>query len=213
MKRVLVIALALITCFAAEAQLRTIKPSHVFKVPNISRATYESETFSDESNTLYWDLYSGSCSWYCGGRVEKRVASSTLSSQGSNNYDVSNIHDFNHETAWVEGVRGYGIGEWVEYRGVNGGGITAIKILNGYVKSEKAWSENARVKRLKVYCNGKPICIFELQNSRSLQTFYVAIGNSYDVKVDFRFEILDVYPGTKYQDTVISEIYFEGNGH
>ena len=68
---------ALISCFAANAQLPTIKPTSAYKVPNISTATY---------------------------------------------------------------------------------------------KSDKAWSENVRVKSLKVYCNGKPICIFELQNSRSLQT-------------------------------------------
>lgn len=89
------------------------------------------------------------------------------------------------------------------------GTITAISILNGYVKSDKAWSENSRVKRLKVYCDGKPICILELQNSRSMQDFdvYSVLGDKHYIG-KLRFEIMEVYPGTKYQDTVISEIYF-----
>ena len=207
MKRALVITLALICSIAAQAQLPTIKPTSTFKVPNISHATYMSEEYDDEDNELYWDLH---CSPYTTPGTQTVVASSALSSQGSASYRASNIIDSNHETAWVEGVAGYGVGQWVEFRDVYGDGtITAITILNGYVKSDKAWSENSRVKRLKVYLNGRPVCILELQNSRSLQTFQVQnlLGNaSYIGKL--RFEIMEVYPGTKYQDTAISNIYF-----
>lgn len=209
MKRVLIIALALISCLAAEAQLRTIKPSHVFKVPNISNATYESGNYDDTGNPLFYDLHYNGTYWMrSGGDVGSIVASSTLSPQGSANYRAKNIYDLNHETAWVEGVKGNGVGQWIEYRDVSGCSISSIKILNGYVKSDKAWNENARVKRLKVYCNGKPKCILELQNSRSLQLFEIDGGLGYDVHT-IRFEILDVYPGSKYQDTAISEIYFD----
>lgn len=138
----------------------------------------------------------------------KVVASSVLSPQGSNTYGVQNLYDCNHETAWVEGVSGHGVGQWIEYQGVRGDQITAIKILNGYVKSDKSWNDNARVKLLKVTCNGKPLCILELQNSRSLQTFGLQWAGDCSHINKLRFEILEVYPGTKYQDTVISEIYF-----
>jgi hypothetical protein len=136
------------------------------------------------------------------------VASSALKAQGSKSYKASNVFDRDPETAWVEGVKGNGVGQWIEYRDVSGCSISSIKILNGYVKSDKAWNENARVKRLKVYCNGKPKCILELQNSRSWQSFDIDGGLGYDVHT-IRFEILDVYPGSKYQDTAISEIYFD----
>ena len=185
MKKVLLIAMALITCFAAEAQLRTIKPSSVEKISD------------EEEPALSTNFY-----------VEKVVASSTLKSQGSKNYKVDNLFDVDHKTAWVEGVKGHGIGEWIQVKNacyyLEGYrcGIGAISILNGYVKSDKAWRENGRVKRLKVYCNGKPKYILELQNSRSMQTFDVSISKGATIK----FEILDVYPGTKFQDTVISEI-------
>lgn len=206
MKRALLITLALVSCLAAKAQLPTIRPTHTFKVPNISHATYKSGAYSNEDNELFWDLH---CSNYtCSG--ERVVASSSLSSQGSNSYRASNIKDWNHETAWVEGVSGFGIGEWIEFQNLSGDGstFTAVTILNGYVKSDKAWSENARVKRLKVYRDGRPLCILELQNSRSLQTFGLQWAGNYSYINTLRFEILEVYPGTKYQDTVISEIYF-----
>lgn len=211
MKRTLLIALAVLgCCFVAEAQLRTIKPSSVYKVPNISHATYKSGGYNNEDNPLYWDLHIGMNS--CTGKSV--VASSYLSSQGSASYRASNIKDWNHETAWVEGVSGYGVGQWIEFQDISADGtITAINILNGYVKNDKAWSENARVKRLKVYYNGRPFCILELQNSRSLQCF--VIDNLLDGYTSYinklRFEILEVYPGTKYQDTVISEIYFHAS--
>ena len=190
MKKVLLIALALITCFAAEAQLRTIKPS-ICKISD--------EDLYDLSNSLGW--YSS---------ANNIVASSALKAQGSKSYKASNIFDRDPETAWVEGVKGHGIGQWIELKNVSVRqdgiwcGVDWISILNGYVKSDKAWRENGRVKRLKVYCNGKPKYILELQNSRSLQTFDVSISKGATI----RFEILDVYPGTKYQDTVISEIDF-----
>ena len=190
----------------AKAQLRTITPRSVFKVPNISHATYKSGEYSNEDNELYWNLH---CCPYTFSGADKVVSSSSLSSQGSASYHVSNINDGNHEKAWVEGVAGHGIGQWVEFQGISDVHIGTINILNGYVKSDKAWSENARVKRLKVYCNDKPICILELQNSRSLQTFYVAdLLENYSYINKLRFEILEVYSGTKYQDTVISEINF-----
>lgn len=211
MKRTLLITLvALSSCFVAEAQLRTIKPSNIFKVPNISHATYESGEYDNEDNPLYWDLHIGIFS--CTG--ESVVASSYLSSQGSSNYRASNIKDCNHETAWVEGVKGYGIGEWIEFQDISADGtITGINILNGYVKSNKAWSENTRVKSLKVYYNDRPLCILELQNSRSLQYFGIDdLLEGYTSHISkLRFEILEVYPGTKYKDTVISEIYFKSS--
>lgn len=206
MKKVLLIALALITCLAAEAQLRTIKPSKICKVPN--NLSYDE--ICDRADSFAYLFYLRP-SWSYD-HVDNIVASSTLKSQGSKNYRASNLHDKDDETAWVEGVKGHGIGQWIEFKNVYYYAdeevftVQGIEILNGYTKTDKAWRENGRIKRLKVYCNGKPKCILELQNSRSLQTFNLEGLFSFGATI--RFEILDVYPGTKYQDTVISEIFF-----
>ncbi len=170
----------------------------------------------------YWDLVSNACSWYCGGMPLKVAASSSLRSNGALTYSAQNAHDFNAKTAWVEGVPGYGIGEYLEYTfEVGSPRITEIMIINGYIKSKSAWEDNSRVKKMKVYINNNPKYIFELQDKRSIQTFSVTpIGyRSGGVDIDnlkrkkqytIKFEILEVYKGLKYDDVVISDLYFDG---
>lgn len=168
----------------------------------------------------YWDVLELGCSWYCGGRVDTVKASSSLTSQGNFSYHAKNAADFSYETAWVEGAKGPGIGEYIEYQfSPESARLEEVKIANGYVKSEKAWKENARVKKLKLYHNGKPYAILNLKE-RSEQVFSVGpFGFQYYLIDDdkkptkpwtLRFEILEVYPGTRYTDTAISEIHFMG---
>ena len=159
----------------------------------------------------YWDIVGGGCSWYCGtGAPTKITASSHLKPQGSNNYDEKNLHDLSYYTPWVEGVAGYGEGQWVEYTfEANSSRITEIHVVNGYVKSQAAWKNNSRVKRLKVYVNDKPFAILNLEDSRSDQTFKIDPLND-SKEWTMKFEILEVYKGDKYDDTVLSEVYFDG---
>ncbi len=170
-----------------------------------------------EEDPILEDLYSGKCSWYCGGSVDSVTASSHLKAQGKSNYLPMNAHNFDHESVWSEGVPGQGIGEWLDYEFAGGcPRVTAIKILAGHVKTAAAWKANSRPKSLKVYYLGKPLCIFELKDFRGLQYFDLGdlaplgFNDADKPSWHLRFEIIDVYPGTKYQDTVISELYFDG---
>lgn len=163
------------------------------------------------------DLYSGKCSWYCGGEVQRVTASSHLKAQGKFNYLPKNAHDFNHETVWAEGAAGQGIGEWLEYEFAgNCPRVTGVKILPGHVKTLAAWQANSRPHYLKVYYNGKPICILDVQDARGMQFFNLekfgpfGYNDANKPAWHLRFEIIEVYPGTKYADTVISELEFDG---
>ena len=165
----------------------------------------------DEMQDGYFGLGTEGCSWYCGdGGPIKITASSRLANQGTNNYNEKNLHDFYANTPWVEGVKGYGIGEWVEYTfKANNPRITTIVILNGYNKSQSAWKNNSRVKKLKVYIKGKPVAILNLEDTRCTQMF--EIDPVTDTKEwTMKFEIVDVYKGDKWDDTALSEIYFDG---
>ena len=174
----------------------------------------------DELAREYWKAGNAGCSWYCGGGPFKVTASSTLEASSSYDYNPQNTHDFNFETAWVEGVKGNGVGEYLKYEfSAAGPRITNIIIANGYVKTEKAWKNNNRVKKLKVFFNEEPIIILHLEDKRAEQHFEIdPIGladrkNTKEYENVFwklKFEILEVYPGDKYEDTVISEIYFDG---
>lgn len=170
---------------------------------------------------LYYDAEGPGCSWYCGGVVDSMFASSELPSNKQLTYRASNAHDLDFRTAWVEGKTGPGIGESITYIfPPENPRITTIKIANGYVKSEKAWRENSRVKKLKLYVNGNAYAILNLEDKRVLQIFTVGpFGHSDRINWDIlksqpptnlRFEILEVYPGDKYEDTCISEIFFDG---
>lgn len=177
--------------------------------------------YCDEIRENIWDIDGGGCSWYCGGGPMNITASSFLSTQGNNSYSAENAHDLNYKNAWVEGVPGYGIGEYLEYIfAPESPRINEIIVVNGYVKSKSAWENNSRVKVLKMYLNDKPFAYMNLKDVRAVQHFKIpAVGNSDRSDLEalkkeelwkIKFEIVDVYKGKKYDDVVITEIYFDG---
>ncbi|WP_316768234.1 NADase-type glycan-binding domain-containing protein [Pedobacter frigiditerrae] len=174
-----------------------------------------------ETEEDYWGILGSGCSWYCGGGLEKVFSSSSLKSTKSINYSASSINDLNYKTAWIEGIPGYGVGEFIVYDfPPENPRITKIIVVNGYVKSKIAWTDNSRVKKLKMYVDDKPYAILNLADSRQEQSFSIkpiGISDRKDYKKlklkprwKIKFEILDVYKGDKFDDTAITEIYFDG---
>ncbi len=156
-----------------------------------------------------WDIIDGGCSWYCGGGNYKIKSSSSL----GDSYKAEFANDLSYKTAWVEGKKDEGIGEYLEYYFKNDSPrITEIIISNGYMKSEETWKNNNRVKKLKLYVNGIPFGVLNLKDSRTDQYFSVGtLGhNKNGTDLILKFEILEVYKGSKYNDTAITEIYFDG---
>ena len=90
--------------------------------------------------------------------------------------------------------------------------ITEIIISNGYMKSETAWKNNNRLKKLRLKVNGKSFGILNLEDSKTDQIFELGtFGRNKNGKdLILKFEILEVYKGDKYNDTAITEIYFSG---
>ena len=102
--------------------------------------------FSEVDESI-WDVVHMGCSWYCAGGPYKLEASSNLKSHKKLTYDADNAHDLNYKSAWIEGIEGYGIGEYLLYFfKKESPRIQTISVSNGYVKSEKAWKNNSRVK-------------------------------------------------------------------
>jgi len=160
-----------------------------------------------------WDVIDDGCSWYCGGGNYKVIASSNLQTQGANKYYAESANDLSYKTAWVEGKKDAGIGEYIEYHfEPKSPRITSIIIANGYMKSDIAWRNNNRVKSLKFYLNGEFYGVLNLTDTKSDQRFELGtFGHNEDGSdLVLRFEINEIYPGDKYNDTAISEIYFDG---
>ena len=149
-------------------------------------------------------------------------------------YSAEKLYDNSFKTAWAEGAKGYGIGEYFEYS-INNYKynkkydffdekeeynlmipvIYEIHLFNGYVKNEKVWRENSRVKKLRMYVDGKLYGVIELMDITSQQIIILPVPIDYkkiktkkQYKDDLiiRFEIEEVYEGTKYKDSCITEL-------
>ncbi len=139
-----------------------------------------------ESDDIFWDDV---------------VASSTL-----DGYPVENMMDDSMLTAWSEGMSGNGEGTTITFISENPVVVSAVYIQNGYHKSEALYNANARLNTLK----------FEDENGRIKEAYIPDVYTDHWFKFDEPFEtrkltltIESVYPGTKYEDTLISSIYFK----
>lgn len=89
-------------------------------------------------------------------------------------------------------------------------GLTGFYIVNGYAKNEKLFKANSKVKKLKLTIDGTKEYILELEDTMNPQLFDI----EYEQEPDFdklnavkaEFEILEVYKGEKYEDTVITTL-------
>ena len=167
----------------------------------------------EETISSVWNIVHDGCNWYCSGGNYLVTSSSSLKSNNSINYDPTAANDLSYKTAWVEGKKDEGIGEYIEYTFENKSPrITSIIISNGYVKSSKSWSENNRIKKLKLSVNGTEFGILNLLDTQDDQIFELGtFGHNTDGSdLVLKFSISEVYKGLKYNDTAISEIYFDG---
>ena len=171
----------------------------------------------DETKDDFWQTIGGGDSWYNAGGPYEIIASSSLKDQGKYSYKAGNAHDFSLKTMWVEGAKGQGVGEYLLYKFKDKSPrVTDIIIANGCVQSEALFHANSRVKKFKVYYNDEPIAILNLRDVMGLQTFNIGtLGYGWEDEKNakdwtLKFEIMEVYPGSKYEDTAISELYFNG---
>lgn len=167
-----------------------------------------------EFNGVLMHFYSPSCSWYCGGIIDT-VISSSCQEADTCSYEGINTHDWSIHSAWVTRSNNYGIGEYITYTFPgNCPRITTVCILNGYTRDTNEWQDYSRVKKLKMYYDGKPYAILELQDTRNEQDFDVGLLGFRDVENhpewSLKFEVLEVYPGLKHQSTALTELYFDG---
>jgi hypothetical protein len=163
------------------------------------------------------------CSVWCGcdRYVCEIKASSVLAPQGKTSYDASHLAIDDRENIWAEGVDGYGIGESIEikqmYLGTGHAELTlySMCIVNGNAKSATKWRENSRVKSMKLYYEGEYLGDIELEDTIKpqyidLSPLNIKVGNGFDAH--FKFEITDVYKGSKYDDTCLTGIIIDYEG-
>lgn len=137
-------------------------------------------------------------------KVESVSATSELR-EGNVLHSAERLIDGSVNNAWVEGAPGYGINEFAVLRFTGAYRISGMRIHAGYQKSDKVYYNNARPEQIRAEFSDGTSEVITLQDVQAVQdiTFEKSV-----VTEDITITILSVYPGSKYEDTVISEVSF-----
>ncbi|MCL1813750.1 MAG: hypothetical protein FWG29_09550 [Treponema sp.] len=133
------------------------------------------------------------------------TASSTLV-EGNTRYSADKM-GIKIGECWVEGEKGTGIGVKLTVKFVQGKNLT---VSNGFVSFAKPnlYKENARIKTFRITNEAGKSEVVTLKDTPHFQVInsslitYSVEGSTYTL------EILDVYPGTKYEDTCINSMLY-----
>ncbi len=134
--------------------------------------------------------------------VKSASATSELSEYGMTHTAKLAI-DGSTKTGWVEAVSGQGIGESITLTLTETSQVSGFTIWAGYHKSSDLYQKNSRPSSLQISFSDSSMIVINLEDNMSAQTFYFEQPVMTDQVV---ITIQSVYPGTKYEDTVISEI-------
>jgi hypothetical protein len=125
-------------------------------------------------------------------------------------YHVGYLFDSRKDSGWVEGNKGSGSGESLVFNFDSSVKINRLKIWNGLLLSDVHYKANERVKAFTfASLSEKKSAAYKLPDSQTPQI--VQLDSPLEGKA-FQFVISDIYAGTAYKDTVISEIMFGDEG-
>ena len=167
------------------------------------RGSDEQLAMYDKDNRLVYEIYNG--------KREIKTESTNISAtsemkEGNVVYEAKSLWDYYNLKPWVEGVNGSGIGQKIriEYNTIFR--FHGILLSNGFVDFNRPhlYLSNNRVKRIKVtFGNTGTFEEFDLEDSPNFQT--LSFDGGQNVKF-ITIEILDIYKGSRYDDTCINKI-------
>lgn len=133
-----------------------------------------------------------------------KASASSYLNEGSIIYKPELINDGNVRTAWVEGAKDDGIGEWIKLSDQLEQSLMGLKIINGYASSSELYNKNNRAKKIRIeFSNGSYIDKDLIDGIMDFQ----AISFNGLVKTSYiKITLLEVYRGSQYRDTCLSEV-------
>jgi hypothetical protein len=126
--------------------------------------------------------------------------------QFQENYHPNYLGDDDPSTAWVEGAKGAGEGEWVRVKVTPMQGATKVRLRlrNGYQKSDRLFKANARAHGVTVRLLPSKVSVDrELTDASGWQELVVEQPAGALDAVELR--IRTVFPGSKYEDLCLSD--------
>jgi len=136
-------------------------------------------------------------------RPNGATASSSLTATNITDFRPTNLLDGDPFTAWVEGAKGTGVGQWVQFDFNDVITLVRVEISNGYQKDDDLFADYIRVKSLELQFSDDSSQVVELQDDQGIQI----IEPEAPKEIDWvRFTILSVYPSYKFADAALSDI-------
>ncbi|MCR5614063.1 NADase-type glycan-binding domain-containing protein [Treponema sp.] len=219
-----------------EGKIKTISGIKISNDDTKFIQTYSFKKFSLKNNPELvidydiWGYYVGTYLKDGHYRSINSISATSELKEGSTVYKAVNAHDGDYASCWVEGASDFGKSQKLKFELWQGGSlvppfrnhsITHLYILNGFRRDEKTYYENNRIKKLRLTLNSKDsyeitlpdrpyaeVNDYNIAYEADLLNNYLTQSRTntiYDVD-SFDIEILEVYPGTKYNDTCISEV-------
>lgn len=158
------------------------------------------------------------------------TVSSSLPPSGRYHYGKEAMRDGDLRTAWVEGAKGPGLGETITLD-FKGSYLTELALLNGYLADETFYYANARIKKVRVELElgegaepnekkeqfevtlpDRPYKDFNPRFPFAAADWVVQHPSGAGFIDRVKLTILEVYPGRKYEDAAVTEIYLCGFG-
>ena len=150
---------------------------------------------------------------YASGITMDSVDASSYQRDQYGAYTPQNAFDGSLSTTWSEGASGIGPGEYLS-AGYSGDGsrwaVAGLAVWNGYQKSSDRYYKNARPRRVKLIlisdAVGTIVYDATLEDIMGAQYIILEYRVPFLSWVNATLMIEDVYTGSKYQDTCISEM-------
>jgi len=139
------------------------------------------------------------------------TASSALASTKPGVYDPQKAIDWQTDTSWVEGVEGPGQGEWLMLTFPGTIEVHTVSIDVGFDRDADVFAQNNRLKTaILEFSNGETVTL-EFADERGIQEKVFARAPGGTIETTYvKITIVDVYPGSVYDDTCLSEVQVLG---
>lgn len=137
----------------------------------------------------------------------RAAASSTLAPAKDHGFGAEHLAELSPRHPWAEGAAGHGVGEWVELVPRKPRPLLALEVHPGFQGGDpkaKLFEKNGRPARVSILLNGEHRFEATLGDGPDAQLIPI-VGYTKPVS-RIRVTILEVFPGTKYEDTCISRI-------
>jgi len=158
----------------------------------------------------HWVFKCGPCRSYEDGPIPMRIVGTSYLANDAADCSPASAIDGDIGTAWVEGVDGPGIGESLTLNIGIPAELWNIGLLAGYFASPELLAANNRLKKVQITLSDGTSITEEFEDSSTTRVVHF---DDIHVVEWIRLTILEVYPGTRWDDTAISELavnYIEG---